>query len=152
MATSTASTMSTLLATTGDFRWVRAHVSFFAVGAVLLVGANLLVAGARLWSLTAIGIWSMLLVVHLVLLAIARLSEELLTDDDEEIVVLPVQDAVIVNPQPGDPAATWSTNPDDAASTDLPEDSENETVSWQVATDLAQARRTPDSPTEAEPT
>ena len=98
MATQQASTGSILLTSLGDFRWVRAHVSFYAVGAVLLVGANLLVGGSRLWSLTAIGIWSMLLIVHLLLLAIARLSTQLLADDDEEVALLPMKDAVIVDP------------------------------------------------------
>lgn len=147
MATQQAPTGSILLTSLGDFRWVRAHVSLYAVGAVLLVGANLLIGGSRLWSLTAIGIWSMLLIVHLLLLAIARLSTQLLADDDEEVVLLPVKDAVIVDPKP-DPTATWeSVEPADAAEDASAENSD--TVSWQVATDVAQAK--PDAnETEAE--
>lgn len=138
MASQPMPTSAILLATIGDFRWVRAHVSFFAVGAVLLTGANLLVGGSRLWSLTAIGIWSMLLVVHLVLLAIARLSTELLADDEEEVVLLPVKDAVIVGSRP-DPTSTWAgVEPAKSTSDDTAETSEK--VSWQIATDMAQAK------------
>lgn len=82
----------------------------------------------------------MLLIVHLVLLAIARLSTQLLTDDDEEeIVLLPVQDAVIVDPQP-DPTSSWADleSPQSATSDEAQSD---EIVSWQIATDFAQARR-----------
>lgn len=108
------------------------------MGAVALVGVNLLIGGSRLWSLTAIGIWSMLIIVHLVLLAIARLSTQLLADDDEEIVLLPVKDAVIVDPKP-DPTATW-TGVESADSTRDQTAENSETVSWQIATDVAQAR------------
>lgn len=138
MATKSPSTGSILLALVGDFRWVRAHVSIFAVGAVLLVAVNLIIGGARLWSLTAVGIWGMFLIVHLLLLAIARLSIELLADDDEEVVLLPVRDAVIVDPQP-DPTATWfSVEP--ANSTESPAAESSDLVSWQVATDVAQGK------------
>lgn len=142
---------SLLLSPLGDFRWVRAHVSFYAVGVVLLAAANLLLGGPRLWSLTAIGIWSMLLVVHLILLAIARLSAELLADDDdEEIVILPVQDAVIVEPRI-DPTATWTAvqTADVMNETSAEND---EPVSWQIATDAAQARRQTNQKPEAETT
>lgn len=138
MADQPETTGSTLLAAVGQFRFVRAHVSVFAVGAVLLVAANLLVGGSNLWSLTAIGIWSMLLIVHLVLLAIARLSTQLLADDDEEIVLLPVKDAIIVDPQP-DPTATWTeVQPADVTATPTAEKADM--VSWQIATDVAQAK------------
>lgn len=105
-----------------------------------MVGANLLIGGSRIWSLTAIGIWSIFLFIHLIVLVIARLSNELLTDDDEEIVLLPVQDAVIVDPTPSpDPTTTWtSVESADSASNTSAETLE--TVSWQIATDAAQAR------------
>lgn len=138
MASQSASTTSTLTQTIGDFRWVRAHVSFYAVGVVLLVSANLLAGGSRLWSLTAIGIWSILVFIHLIVLVIARLSGELLADDDEEIVLLPVKDAVIVDPAL-DPTATWSiVDPTSPTITQAP--GASETVSWQVATDAAQVK------------
>lgn len=140
-----------LLATLGDFRWVRAHLSVYAVGVVLLVCVNLLIGGTRLWSLTATGIWSIFLFVHLILLTIARLSNELFSDDDEEIVLLPVQEAVIVDPAPSpDPTETWSkVEPAAAANSSGAESSE--TVSWQIATDAAQAKRQPDSEPEDNP-
>lgn len=138
MATRGSTTAPAILIVLGDFRWVRAHISLFSVGAVILVCANLLIGGGRLWSLTAIGIWSMLLIVHLVVLAIARLSVQLLTDDDEEVVLLPIRDAVIVDPKP-DPAATWTEaeppEPGEEQST-----TSSDTVSWQLATDRAQAK------------
>lgn len=141
MATQQVSTSSILAGTLGDFRWVRAHVSIFAVGTVLLVCANLLIGGSRLWSLTAVGIWSMLIVVHMVLLAIARLSTQLDDDEDEEIVLLPVKDAVFIDPKP-DPTTTW-TDVEPAKPTEpFPTQSnEGNTVSWQIATDAAQVKR-----------
>lgn len=145
MATQATPTSSSLLAAFGDFRWVRAHVSVYAVGVVSMVGANLFIGGSRLWSFTAIGIWSIFLFIHVIILAIARLSSELLADDDEEIVLLPVQDAVIVDPVPApDPTAAWTTvEPADASSDSNA--SSNDTVSWQIATDAAQARWQADS-------
>lgn len=145
-----APTTSNLLSTLGDFRWLRAHVSFYAVGVVVLVVINVLVGGPRLWSLTATGIWSLLIFIHLVLVAIARLSTELLADDEEEIVLLPVKDAVLVDPTRNfDPASTWSTV-EPAEATNQPNAEDSEQVSWQIATNAAQARRqtdeTPESP------
>lgn len=151
MAAQPASTTQTLLASLGDFRWLRGHVSVYAVGVVLLVSANLLIGGSSIWSLTAVGIWSLLLFIHVVLLAIARLSIELLTDDDEEeIVLLPVRDAVIVDPTPApDPTVTWAkVEPASASSAEAAEP--NETVSWQVATDAAQAKWKTEKNPEAE--
>lgn len=125
----------------GNVRWVRGHISTLFIGAVLLVSINLLIGGGEMWALTAIGIWIMLLVVHIVIVLIARLSTELLADDDEEVVLLPIKDAVIIEPK-ADPPASWTTTPpvneSDAATT--PPNS-GETVSWSVATDVAQARR-----------
>lgn len=129
-----------LRAALGDARWVRAHISTLAVGAVVLVSINLLIGSDELWSLTAIGIWAMLFVVHLAVLVIARLSGELLDDDEEEIVLLPVQDAVIVHPATTPvptPAPTIASEP----AADQPR--AEEAVSWQVATDAAQVRREP---------
>lgn len=151
MARQPATTGSGFLSAAGDFRWVRVHVSMFAVGVVLLVSLNLLMGGATLWSLTATGIWSLLLIVHLILVAIARLSAELLAEDDEEVVLLPINDAVIVDPlQAPDPTATWiSVQPAEAAPD---QDETTETVSWQIATDVAQAKRQTIEPQEDEST
>ncbi len=139
MATGYVNPSTSWLDALGQFRWLRAHISTFCLGAVLLVSANLLAGGSSLWSLTAIGIWIMLLIVHGILIAIARLSTMLMAEDEEEIVLLPIQDAVVVEPKP-DPAATWTTggpNPGDPA----PETPSPETVPWSVATDVAQVRR-----------
>lgn len=149
MATRPASTGSVILASFADFRWVRVHVSFFTVGTIILVCANLLIGGSRMWSLTAVGIWSMFLIVHLVSLAIARLSAQLLQDDDEEVVLLPVKDAVIVDPKP-DPTATW-LGVEKADSTTASTAEASEAVSWQVATDVAQVKPH-DNDTETEST
>ena len=147
MASTAGKSPSPILGALGDFRWVRAHVSLFAVGAVLLVCINLLMGSESLWSLTAIGIWAMLLVVHMVILAIARLSVELMADDDEEeIVLLPVKDAVFIEPK-ADPPASWKTQPPNAEPSEAetpsgPSTATNgEKVSWQIATNAAQAKR-----------
>lgn len=148
MVSQPAPTVSGPLSVFGDFRWLRAHISIYAVGVILLVGSNLLIGGSRLWSLTAIAIWSIFLFIHLLILVIARLSNELLADDDEEVVLLPFQDAVIVDPTPvPDPTTTWTTvEPADSArgSGAKPD----EAVSWQIATDAAQARWKSDSAVE----
>jgi hypothetical protein len=143
MTTGFASTSTSWFHAVGQFRWLRAHVSTFCLGAVLLACANLLSGGSSLWSLTAIGVWILLLFVHLILLAIARLASLLMAEDDEEVVLLPIQEAVIVEPKP-DPAATWTptapiaTTPGQAAS---PNERDAETIPWSVATDVAQVRR-----------
>lgn len=125
----------------GDVRWVRGHISTFCLGAVLLVSADLLFGGSELWSLTAIGIWIMLLLVHILLVVIARLSMQLLADDDEEIVLLPIKEAVFNEPK-ADIPESWK-EPSIARQDPAPETSPNETVSWTVATDMAQAKRNP---------
>lgn len=135
MATSPANAPRSVLSTLGDARWVRAHVSTLAVGAVVLVSTNLLIGSDELWSLTVIGIWAMLLVVHVTVLIIARLSGELMDDDEEEIVLLPVQDAVIVHPSAKPTPTPAASAPPESGPTS------GESVSWQVATDAAQARR-----------
>lgn len=140
MASNAAATASTLIESVGDFRWIRAHVSMFAVGAVLIVCINLILSSSSLWSLTAIGIWAILLLVHLLVLAIARLSNQLIADeDDEEIVLLPVKDAVIVAPST-EVTSSW-TDVKAAQSTEEAPAQPGETVSWQIATDAAQANR-----------
>ena len=148
MTTGFAGTSTSLLDTVGQFRWLRAHISTFCLGAVLLACANLLIGGSSLWALTAIGIWIMLLFVHGIVLAIARLSALLMADDEEEIVLLPIQDAVIIEPKP-DPSATWTTvAPTATVSGESSPEPAAEKVPWSVATDVAQVRR----PISGEPT
>lgn len=132
-----------LLEVLGDSRWVRTHISTLAVGAVLLVCTNLLISSDSLWSLTAIGIWGVLMIVHFLVLIIARLSGQLLEEDEEEIVLLPVKDAVIVNRDAARP--TPVTSP---VGSPTPSAEPGETVSWQIATDAAQVKReSPKDPT-----
>lgn len=138
MATDLAAAPS-LVTHLGESRWVRGHISIFCVGAVMLVSANLLGGGSELWSLTAIGIWIMLLVVHIIIVAIVRLSHVLLADDEEEIVLLPIKDALTVEPK-RDPGSTWA-DASPASSTGQSASAPRETVSWTVATDAAQAKR-----------
>lgn len=160
MATNYAETSTDWLETLGKVRWLRAHISMFFLGSVLLVCVDLLFGGGDLWSLTAIGIWLMLLVVHALILVIARLSTQLLGDDDDDVVLLPIKDALIVEPKP-DPAATWSAadpawQGPPAPTPNLDRELEGEpvvwdtnsinpkngdSVSWTVATDAAQVRR-----------
>ncbi len=142
MATEQA-TAPTLVTHLGEARWVRGHISALFVGAVVLVSANLLIGGSRIWSFTAIGIWILLLLVHVIMVVIARLSHVLLADDEEEIVLLPIKDALIVDP-PRDPAATWADASPGMANNSARQPSQtNETVSWTVATDAAQVKRSP---------
>ncbi|MCA9834490.1 MAG: 2TM domain-containing protein [Thermomicrobiales bacterium] len=128
------------LATLGDFRWLRGHVSTFFVGMVLLICINLVIGGSNLWAYTATGIWILLLAVHGIVVAIARLTAMLLADtDEEEVVLLPVKDAVFVNVTP-DPTATWvDTNV--PTESNMPPPTNDETVSWQIATDAARGKR-----------
>lgn len=140
MATNIA-TAPSLVTHLGESRWVRGHISAFCVGAVVLVSANLLTGGSSLWSLTAIGIWIMLLLVHLIVVVIARLSHVLLADDEEEIVLLPIKDALIIEPK-RDPTSTWvDTSPGTATDKPAGPTVPHETVSWTVATDAAQVKR-----------
>lgn len=127
--------VSVLLSTIGDMRWLRGHVSTFFVGAVLLILVNLSIGNTALWSVTATGIWLILLAVHGIVVLIARLSAELVGETPaEEATSLPVKDGIIVS-NPPDIGATWIAPPEPTPPT------ETETVSWQIATDAAQRRR-----------
>lgn len=124
-----------VLSTIGDIRWLRGHVSTFFVGTVLLILVNLAVGTSALWSVTATGIWLILLAVHGIVVLIARLSAELVgANPAEETSVLPVKDGLIVS-NPPDIGATWIVPPEPTPP------AETETVSWQIATDAAQRRR-----------
>lgn len=136
-----ATSMSILgaLSTIGDMRWLRGHVSTFFVGAVLLILVNLTAGNTTLWSVTATGIWLILLAVHGIVVLIARLSAELVGENTtEETTLLPVKDGIIVS-NPPDIGATWVTPPEPTPPT--------ETVSWQIATDAAQRRRSQEDET-----
>lgn len=131
---------SQMLATIGDFRWLRGHVSTFFVGMVLLVCINIVIGSSNLWAYTATGTWLLLLAVHGIVVAIARLTTVLLADnEDEEPNLLPVQDAVLVSIKP-DPTATW-VDANVPIESSPPPPTHDETVSWQIATDAAQGKR-----------
>lgn len=139
---STSASAPGVLAAIGDMRWLRGHVSTFLIGIVLLILVNLAAGNENLWSVTATGIWLILLLVHGIVVLIARLTAELVADaEEEEIVLLPVKDAVIVNQAP-DIGATWTT-PEET-----PPVEQSETVSWQIATDAAQHRKQQEDGTE----
>lgn len=63
--------------------WLRGHISVFAIGSVILLAVNLLRGSGGVWADTAIGAWAVLVVAHGILLIIARLLQELLSDEDD---------------------------------------------------------------------
>lgn len=148
------------LQTLGSALWVRVHIGLLAIGAVLMLCINLLWGGPHVWALTAIGIWALLLIVHVILLAISRLTIQLLEDEDEEeVVLLPLKDAVIVATPAADstptaartdPTSTWSTpEPKPTAEESPSAEDSPETVSWEIATNAARLQRSePDEPSE----
>jgi hypothetical protein len=62
--------------------YLRAHISLYAVGCVVLLGVDLLGGSGSVWADTAIGAWGMLIIAHGILMIIARLLQELLADDE----------------------------------------------------------------------
>lgn len=64
--------------------WLRAHLSTFAIGTVVLLTINLLRGDGGVWADTAIGAWGVLILAHGILLLIARLLQELLANDEEQ--------------------------------------------------------------------
>lgn len=63
--------------------WLRGHISVFALGCVVLLVINLIRGSGGIWADTAIGAWAILLVVHGLILVIARLLQELLAEEEE---------------------------------------------------------------------
>lgn len=68
----------------GRGMWLRAHLSTFALGSVILLVINLLRGSGGIWADTAIGAWGVLVLAHGIMLVIARLLQELLSDEEEE--------------------------------------------------------------------
>jgi hypothetical protein len=64
--------------------WLRAHISTFAIGSVILLVINLLRGSGGIWADTAIGAWGILIVAHGIAMIIARLLQELLADGGDE--------------------------------------------------------------------
>jgi hypothetical protein len=131
----------------GRGMYLRGHISVYAAGSVTLLALNLMRGSGGVWADTAIGAWGMLVVVHGILLIIARLLQELMAEDEEEPIrpasemrwqspstwTLPPRtpdQAARREPQPSVQAETDSRAPDrDTADT--------ERVSWQAATNAA---------------
>lgn len=84
------------------FSLVRAHISVFALGSVLLLVVNLLIGSGSVWAGTWIGAWGLIVVMHAVIAGIAGLILQLLADDDD------IRPASEVH---WSPAETWSTRP-----------------------------------------
>lgn len=85
--------------------WLRAHLSTFALGSVVLLAINLLRGSGGIWADTAIGAWGTLVVAHGILLAIARLMTELLADEDDG-EIRPASE--MRWPKPPSSPSTWS--------------------------------------------
>lgn len=152
----------------GRFTYIRAHISTFAVGSVLLLALDLLSQGGGVWADTLIGAWAILLVVHGLIAVIARLLKELL-DDDAEAGLRPASEMRWGSPStwsrssrqqrtpvpppwppttPQPPRQSGSSPPPDT--TKLTED---ERVPWQAAVDTAWlAPREPANGTDEETT
>lgn len=85
--------------------WLRAHLSTFALGSVLLLAINLLRGLGGIWADTAIGAWGVLVVAHGIILVIARLLTELLADEDDG-EIRPASE--MRWPKPSSSPSTWS--------------------------------------------
>lgn len=134
-----------------QFSYVRAHISAFAIGSVLLLTLNLLVQSPEIWADTWITAWGMIVVMHGVVASIATLATQLMAEDDvrpaSEVDWRPVDSgATWQAPKPEPPAAPPETPADawQAAATQPGPANTTETeerVSWQAAADAAWLNR-----------
>ncbi len=85
--------------------WLRAHLSTFALGSVILLVINLLRGSGGIWADTAIGAWGILVLAHGIMLLIARLLGELLSDEEEK-EVRPASE--MRWPTPSTSSSSWS--------------------------------------------
>lgn len=129
----------------GQFRWLRGHISTFAVGSVALLTFNLLLPVGTVWAATVIGVWLVLLVAHGILLVMARLSQELLKEDPPPQLAQwrPVEPAVPKTPPAPEKASGWK-QPSGEKTSGKQETSEPERMSWKSATDAAWLTTKPD--------
>lgn len=65
------------------FSLVRAHISLFAVGSVLLFSVNLLSASSSIWADNWVSSWALLVIIHAIVAGIATLAIQLLSEDDD---------------------------------------------------------------------
>lgn len=133
-----------------QFSYVRAHISAFAAGSVVLLGLNLLMQSPDIWADSWITAWGLIVVMHVVIASIATLTVQLMAEDDD------IRPASEVNWRPVNPAATWQApKPEPPAEPEAPVDAwqaasapkepasteEGERVSWQAAADAAWLNR-----------
>lgn len=85
--------------------WLRAHLSTFAIGSVVLLTINLMQGSGGVWADTAIGAWGILILAHGILLLIARLLRELMADDDDLQPIRPASEMT------WSPQSSWSLAP-----------------------------------------
>lgn len=142
-----------------QFSYVRAHLSAFALGSVLLLSLNLLVRSPDIWADTWIMAWGMIVIMHVVVAIIATLTIQLMAEDD-------IRPASEVDWRPVNPVSTWKAPKADqpasspetpadiwqAAATDRGTDrtaAGEDRVSWQAAADAAWLNRPADAPDDA---
>lgn len=127
------------LLTLRQFRWFRGHVSTFAVGSVLLLTFNLLLPVRTVWAATLIGMWGVIVIAHLIVIAMARLGLELLEDDTppRRVQMAPWRPAQYGPPPP----SGWRVPPEDDPARAGASAHHGERMSWKSATDAAWLNR-----------
>ncbi|HEV2074307.1 MAG TPA: hypothetical protein VGR29_11775 [Thermomicrobiales bacterium] len=137
---------------TQRFSLVRAHISAFAFGSVLLLVVNLLIGSGSIWAATLIGAWALIVVMHAIIAGIASLILQLLAEDDDirpasEVRWRPAKTWAATEP-PAEPASSWSSPPapetaptadplPDQWTAPPPPPKDTERVSWQTAAQAA---------------
>ena len=135
------------------FSYVRAHISAFAAGSVILLALNLLVRSPDIWADTWITAWGLLVIMHGVIATMATLATQLMAEDDvrpaSEVSWRPVSpDVTWVAPlepkpepvSPESPEDTWQAPPSPEPE-GIDTAAEEERVSWQAASDAAWLNR-----------
>lgn len=127
------------------FSLVRAHISVFAVGSVLLLSVNLLAGSSRVWASTWISAWALLIIMHAIVAGIATLAIQLMADDDEirpasevswEPATTWTAPPPVAGPEPAEPQP--AAKPDSARWPEpVPPVKDEERVSWKAASDAA---------------
>lgn len=137
----------------GRVSYIRGHISLYAIGCVLLLALNLLFGDGAVWADTAIGAWGILLIAHGIVAVIARLTGELLAEDDGEVRPAtevrwnapstwgrpprPAAEPPAATPAATPPASTPPTPSEQEAAPETPADTGSERVSWKEATRAA---------------
>lgn len=88
-------------------RMLHAHVSVFALAAVILILVNLLLSPETFWADTWILAWTVLLLIHAIAIGFVWALQQWSSDDPDEAVQMPPM------PQPARrPPANWHPGPD----------------------------------------